>query len=68
MRRVIAIAILLVTAGIGAGHTKATVKNLVCSLTGRTIETCCCQEKDGKLYCPLADKTIDDCCCHDSKG
>ena len=68
MRRVFAISILLVTAGLGTGFSNAAVKSLVCSLTGKTIETCCCQEKNDKLYCTLADKTIDDCCCHDSKN
>jgi hypothetical protein len=43
----------------GAGGTK----ELKCSLTGKKIETCCCQQKDGKLYCPLAEKTIEQCCC-----
>jgi hypothetical protein len=36
---------------------------LRCTLTGKTIESCCCTEKDGKLYCPLAKKTIESCCC-----
>jgi hypothetical protein len=36
----------------------------VCSLTGQTIEKCCCvTQKDGKLYCTLAKKTVDTCCC-----
>lgn len=36
---------------------------LRCTLTGQKIETCCCTQKDGKLYCPLAKKTIEACCC-----
>jgi len=36
---------------------------LRCTLTGKTVESCCCTEKDGKLYCPLAKKTIESCCC-----
>ena len=67
LHRIIAIATLQVIAGIGVGHSKAAVNNLICSLTGKTIETCCCEEKNGKLYCPLADKTIESCCCHDSR-
>jgi hypothetical protein len=35
-----------------------------CSLTGKTVEKCCCvEQKDGKLFCTLAKKTIDSCCC-----
>ncbi len=36
---------------------------LRCTLTGKKIESCCCTQKDGKLYCPLAKKTIEKCCC-----
>ncbi len=35
-----------------------------CSLTGKTVQACCCtQQKDGKLYCTLAKKTVASCCC-----
>ncbi len=47
-----------------ADGTKASASEpLRCTLTGKTIESCCCTEKDGKLYCPLAKKTIESCCC-----
>jgi len=36
---------------------------LQCTLTGQKIETCCCEQREGKLYCPLAKKTIEQCCC-----
>ena len=36
---------------------------LQCTLTGKKIESCCCEVRQGKLYCPLAKKTIDTCCC-----
>ena len=39
---------------------KATIQ---CTLTGQKIESCCCEQRGGKLYCPLAKKTIDQCCC-----
>jgi hypothetical protein len=40
-----------------------------CSLTGKTIDQCCCvQQKDGKLYCTLAKQTIDSCCCKEVPG
>ena len=41
---------------------------LRCTLTGKTVESCCCTEKDGKLYCPLAKKTIESCCCVAASG
>jgi hypothetical protein len=35
-----------------------------CTLTGKTVDACCCvPQKDGKLYCTLAKKTVDSCCC-----
>jgi hypothetical protein len=34
-----------------------------CSLTGKTVETCCCVQKEGKLHCTLADKDVETCCC-----
>ena len=47
-----------------AGDAKASpAEPLRCTLTGKTVESCCCTEKDGKLYCPLAKKTIESCCC-----
>ena len=36
---------------------------LVCSLTGKEISACCCQQRNGRLYCPLANKEIKQCCC-----
>ena len=37
--------------------------SLRCTLTDKTIEKCCCGQRNGKLYCPLAKKSIDKCCC-----
>jgi hypothetical protein len=36
---------------------------LRCTLTGKTMEKCCCERRGDKLYCPLAKKTIEKCCC-----
>lgn len=45
------------------GSVRAAAK-YTCTLTGKTVETCCCvEQKDGKLYCTLAKETIDTCCC-----
>jgi len=34
-----------------------------CKLTGKVVDECCCEQRDGKTYCPLANKTVDGCCC-----
>ena len=34
-----------------------------CTLTGKSVETCCCEQRENKLYCSLAKKTIEKCCC-----
>jgi len=39
-----------------------------CSLTGKTVETCCCVHKEGKLHCTLADKDVETCCCTPETG
>lgn len=36
---------------------------LRCTLTGKTVEKCCCEPRGEKLYCPLAKKTVEKCCC-----
>ena len=43
--------------------TPTNAAGLRCTLTGKKIESCCCTQKDGKLYCPLAKKSIEKCCC-----
>jgi hypothetical protein len=54
----------IVALGIAAAKTSAKV---TCTLTGKTVEECCCVVKDGKLYCTLAKKTVDPCCCKPSE-
>ena len=40
-----------------------------CTLTNKTVETCCCvQQENGKLYCTLAKQTVDACCCKEVAG
>src|SRR2546430_5493277 len=37
---------------------------MTCTLTGKEVKTCCCQQqKNGKLLCKLAKKDVDTCCC-----
>jgi hypothetical protein len=50
----------IVALGVAASKTAT---KYTCTLTGKTVEKCCCVEKDGKLYCTLANKTVDPCCC-----
>ncbi len=51
--------VLALFAGIafGAEH------KMTCRVTGKTLDKCCCEMKDGKFYCKLTKKTYDDCCC-----
>ena len=64
MRRLImSSAVLLLLAGSANSWNVASESGLICTLTGKKIEACCCEQKDGKLYCPLAQKTIESCCC-----
>jgi hypothetical protein len=60
MRLMMALAISLVLAGSASSRSES---GLICTLTGKKIAACCCQQKDGKLYCPLAKKKIESCCC-----
>ena len=41
---------------------------LKCSLTGKVVEKCCCEERDGKTYCTLAKKNVEKCCCSPVAG
>ena len=55
--------IVLAGAALALAGSQPNTPALRCTLTDKKIETCCCAEKDGKLYCPLANKTIEKCCC-----
>ncbi len=69
MRRFIPTLGLLLLAGFAVAQSRVTAASgVMCTLTGKRIATCCCEQKNGKLYCPLAKKTIENCCCKsDSK-
>lgn len=54
-----------------ASDDKAAVKSATkmrCSLTGKEVDKCCCEKRDGKLYCPLAKKAVEKCCCEEVKN
>jgi hypothetical protein len=37
---------------------------MTCTLTGKEVKTCCCEElKNGKMFCKLAKKEVAKCCC-----
>ena len=59
------LAIVATIGGLVSGRAAAAdTAKWVCTLTGKTVEQCCCEtRKDGKLYCTLAKKTVDKCCC-----
>jgi len=40
-----------------------TAQKFTCRVTGKTMDKCCCEMKDGKFYCKLTKKTYDQCCC-----
>jgi hypothetical protein len=64
MRRSVAVLVLLVLGGFAAAQSRVSAApGMRCTLTGKKITTCCCEQKDGKLYCPLAKKAIEKCCC-----
>ncbi len=47
----------LATSAFGTGQ------KMTCRVTGKTMDKCCCEMKDGKFYCKLTKKTYDQCCC-----
>jgi hypothetical protein len=53
----------LLVLGASAAQKESKATKLTCTLTKKTIDKCCCIQKDGKLYCTLAKKTVDPCCC-----
>jgi len=58
--------VLLLAISVIPSSTEATGSDsagLICTLTGKKVDACCCKLKDGKLFCPLAKTYIDACCC-----
>ena len=47
----------LATSALGAEQ------KITCRVTGKTMDKCCCEMKDGKFYCKLTKKTYDQCSC-----
>ena len=41
----------------------AASQKTTCRVTGKTMNSCCCEMKEGKFYCKLTKKTYDKCCC-----
>jgi hypothetical protein len=38
-------------------------QKMTCRVTGKKMDQCRCEMKNGKFYCPLTKKTYDQCCC-----
>lgn len=53
----LALGVALMTTAFGAEQ------KITCRVTGKTMDQCCCEMKDGKFYCKLTKKTYDECCC-----
>ena len=52
-----------------AKETGEKASKLRCSLTGKEMDKCCCEPRDGgKMYCTLAKKDVDKCCCVEVKA
>jgi hypothetical protein len=56
LRTALTLALLATTAS-GASQ------KMTCRETGKTMDKCCCEMKNGKFYCPFTKKTYDKCCC-----
>ena len=41
----------------------AAEQKITCRVTGKKMDECCFDVKDGKFYCKLTKKTYDQCCC-----
>lgn len=66
MHRLVSLAVgTLLFAGLTLAAPQAPKKEaaILCTLTNKKIEKCCCEQRAGRLYCTLAKKTIDKCCC-----
>jgi hypothetical protein len=46
-----------------AGIAFGAEQKMTCRVTGKTLDQCCCETKNGKFYCKLTKKTYDKCCC-----
>lgn len=56
--------LLLLAALSVAATAPAASPKLVCKLTGKKVDPCCCEvQKNGKWLCKLTGKELDKCCC-----
>ena len=61
MKRLSAVLLISFIALTTAGAKKNTA--YTCTLTNKTVASCCCSKKNGKLYCKLAKRSVENCCC-----
>jgi hypothetical protein len=60
MRRAFSIALALavfLTSAFAEQH------KMTCRITGKKLDKCCCEMKNGKFHCKLTKKTYNQCCC-----
>jgi hypothetical protein len=46
-----------------ASSTFGAGQKITCRVTGKTLDKCCCEMKNGKFYCKLTKKIYGRCCC-----
>jgi hypothetical protein len=52
-----------------ATEASAKAGKLRCSLTGKEVQKCCCEQREGgRLHCTLAKKDVEKCCCSEVKA
>lgn len=53
----------------GTKEAAAKTGKMRCSLTGKEVDKCCCEAREGgKMHCTLANKDVDKCCCTEVEG
>jgi len=59
LKRWLPLMVMTVIASVGF----AASSKMTCTKTGKQIDKCCCEIKNGKFYCKLTKETYDKCCC-----
>ncbi len=57
----------LLTGLVALAASAGTSQKVYCEKKAKTIEKCCCVEKNGKLVCTLTGEKLDACCCKPAK-
>ena len=65
MKRILAIAA-LATLLIGSALATDASSRMTCTMTGETVEKCCCSVVNGAMVCSMTGETVSTCCCVES--